>query len=195
MSLWKNLGKRFKKNIWFNILEAYPDNKIILKLKEESKEHNLMTLVANKKDLLVNVFKVSEDKNEYVTTDDKVPRHIVDNCMAIVTERRELLAALAEAENTEDAEDYTSLCGDNQYEEIQEESKYGLWGIKESLLRVSFHLNLVPLLYIYSQELKRDLCKLMRVDKAYSEVKKKPKSINVRPGLALGVITLQVETQ
>ena len=40
--------------------------------------------------------------------------------------------------------------------------------------------------------MKRDLCKLMRVDKAYSEVKKKPKSINVRPGLALGVITLQV---
>ena len=35
----------------------------------------------------------------------------------------------------------------------------------------------------------------MRVDKAYSEVKKKPKSIDVRPGLALGVITLQVETQ
>ena len=35
----------------------------------------------------------------------------------------------------------------------------------------------------------------MRVDKAYSEVKKKPKSINVRPGLALGVITLQVKRQ
>ena len=40
--------------------------------------------------------------------------------------------------------------------------------------------------------MKRDLCKLMRVDKAYSEVKKKPKSVNVRPGLALGGITLQV---
>ena len=138
---------------------------------------------------------MSDDKNEYVTTDDKVPRHIVDNCMAIVIERRELLAALTEAENTEDAEDYTSLCGDNQYEEIQEESKYGLRGIKESLLRVSFGLNLVCLRILYSQELKRDLCKLMRVDMAYADVKKKPKSINVRPGLALGVITLQVERQ
>ena len=53
----------------------------------------------------------------------------------------------------------------------------------------------VILLKFHFQELKRDLCKLMRVDKAYADVKKKPKSINVRPGLALGVITLQVERQ
>ena len=52
---------------------------------------------------------------------------------------------------------------------------------------------MIRLLKFHSQELKSDLCKLMRVDKAYSEVKKKPKSINVRPGLALGVITLQVQ--
>ena len=42
--------------------------------------------------------------------------------------------------------------------------------------------------------MKRDLCKLIRLDKArdkaYSEVEKK-KSVSVRPGLALGVITLQ----
>ena len=54
---------------------------------------------------------------------------------------------------------------------------------------------MIRLLKFHSQELKRDLCKLMRVDKAYSEVKKKPKSINVRPGHALGVITLQVQRQ
>ena len=43
-----------------------------------------------------------------------------------------------------------------------------------------------------SQELKRDLLKLIKLDKVYAEVKKKPpKSVNVRPGLALGVITLQ----
>ena len=34
--------------------------------------------------------------------------------------------------------------------------------------------------------------KLIKLDKVYSEVKKKPPSrVNVRPGLALGVITLQ----
>lgn len=43
-----------------------------------------------------------------------------------------------------------------------------------------------------AQELKRDLLKLIKLDKVYSEVKKKPaKSVAVRPGLALGVITLQ----
>ena len=36
------------------------------------------------------------------------------------------------------------------------------------------------------------MLKLIKLDKVYSEVKKKPaKSVNVRPGLALGVITLQ----
>ena len=45
---------------------------------------------------------------------------------------------------------------------------------------------------IFLKELKKDLMKLIRLDKVYSEVKKKPpKSVNVRPGLALGVITLQ----
>ena len=38
---------------------------------------------------------------------------------------------------------------------------------------------MIRLLKFHSQELKRDLCKLMRVDKAYSEVKKKPKSMFV----------------
>ena len=33
---------------------------------------------------------------------------------------------------------------------------------------------------------------MIKLDKVYAEVKKKPaKSVNVRPGLALGVITLQ----
>ena len=43
-----------------------------------------------------------------------------------------------------------------------------------------------------AQELKRDLLKVIKLDKVYSEVKKKPaKSVAVRPRLALGVITLQ----
>ena len=42
------------------------------------------------------------------------------------------------------------------------------------------------------KELKRDLMKLVKVDKAYSEMSRKTKAVPVRPGLALGVITLQV---
>ena len=42
------------------------------------------------------------------------------------------------------------------------------------------------------KELKRDLMKLVKVDKAYSEMHRKSKPVPVRPGLALGVITLQV---
>ena len=45
---------------------------------------------------------------------------------------------------------------------------------------------------ILGQELKRDLMKLVKVDKAYSEMSRKTKAVPVRPGLALGVITLQV---
>ena len=36
--------------------------------------------------------------------------------------------------------------------------------------------------------------KLVKVDKAYSEMQRKSKPVPVRPGLALGVITLQVLT-
>ena len=35
--------------------------------------------------------------------------------------------------------------------------------------------------------------KLVKVDKAYSEMHRKSKPVPVRPGLALGVITLQVK--
>ena len=75
--------------------------------------------------------------------------------------------------------DYTSLYfkdAENQYEQIEGESKYGLRNMKDSLLK----------------ELKRDLMKLVKVDKAYSEMHRKSKPVPVRPGLALGVITLQV---
>ena len=46
--------------------------------------------------------------------------------------------------------------------------------------------------FFLDQELKRDLMKLVKVDKAYSEMARKSKPVPVRPGLALGVITLQV---
>ena len=75
--------------------------------------------------------------------------------------------------------DYTSLYfkdAENQYEQIESENKYGLRSMKDSLLK----------------ELKRDLMKLVKVDKAYSEMSRKTKAVPVRPGLALGVITLQV---
>ena len=63
--------------------------------------------------------------------------------------------------------------------------------MKDSLLKVnktSFPSNA----YFLDQELKRDLMKLVKVDKAYSEMARKSKPVPVRPGLALGVITLQV---
>ena len=63
--------------------------------------------------------------------------------------------------------------------------------MKDSLLKVtetSFPSNVCFL----DQELKRDLMKLVKVDKAYSEMARKSKPVPVRPGLALGVITLQV---
>jgi len=112
----------------------------------------------------------------------------------VVRERRELERAAVEEEEKRLQEaaillkhqqtpgisdgDYTSLYfkdAENQYEQIEGESKYGLRNMKDSLLK----------------ELKRDLMKLVKVDKAYSEMHRKSKPVPVRPGLALGVITLQ----
>ena len=87
-----------------------------------------------------------------------LPLSILEKCISILEERKlkyeEELAAEAEKcqgifnflytqyhplEFSEEAEGYTSLCGDsdNMYEEIQGESKFdGLRSIKELLLRV-----------------------------------------------------------
>eukprot|EP00092_Neocalanus_flemingeri_P058244 GFUD01069369.1.p1 GENE.GFUD01069369.1~~GFUD01069369.1.p1 ORF type:complete len:581 (-),score=152.76 GFUD01069369.1:125-1867(-) len=169
----QNVGRRCKIGIgnWYKFLEEFVDSQIYFKLNESFKNKSMMYTVTNKNTEHVNVL-----TKDLLPTNYTLPRHIYDTCMAIVADRIELEAAMAEAEQAAgDGEDYTSLYGDDQYEEIQGESKYGLWDFKESLMK----------------ELKRDLCKLMRVEKTFSSVKKKPKSVNVRPGLALGVITLQ----
>ena len=91
--------------------------------------------------------------------------------------------------------DYTSLYfkdAENQYEQIEGESKYGLRNMKDSLLKVNKRNPFEKITGIIGQELKRDLMKLVKVDKAYSEMHRKSKPVPVRPGLALGVITLQV---
>ena len=91
--------------------------------------------------------------------------------------------------------DYTSLYfkdAENQYEQIEGESKYGLRNMKDSLLKVNKRNTFEKITGIIGQELKRDLMKLVKVDKAYSEMHRKSKPVPVRPGLALGVITLQV---
>ena len=94
--------------------------------------------------------------------------------------------------------DYTSLYfkdAENQYEQIEGESKYGLRNMKDSLLKVTKRTLFEKTTVILGQELKRDLMKLVKVDKAYSEMHRKSKPVPVRPGLALGVITLQVITK
>ena len=63
--------------------------------------------------------------------------------------------------------------------------------MKDSLLKVT-KTNFPSNACFLDQELKRDLMKLVKVDKAYSEMARKSKPVPVRPGLALGVITLQV---
>ena len=64
--------------------------------------------------------------------------------------------------------------------------------MKDSLLKVNKRNPFEKITGIIGQELKRDLMKLVKVDKAYSEMHRKSKPVPVRPGLALGVITLQV---
>ena len=120
---------------------------------------------------------------------------IWENARPIIEERLELERIQAEEEERKrkEAEDYTSLywngssdgCkqSENEYEVVEENSRYFggglLRGIRESLLR----------------ELRRDLAKLARPVFAYrSEEKSRQrdgKCVNLRPGLALGVITLQ----
>ena len=127
--------KKYVKTVC-NLLESNSSSKIFLSLKQETKSDILM-LIDKKSEPVVDVLKVSDENREFIKTHHKLPKHIIDACSAIVLERRELEAAIEEATNT--GGDYTSVCGDNQYEEIQEESKYGLRGIKESLLRVYYY--------------------------------------------------------
>ena len=123
---------------------------------------------------------------------------IWENARPIIEERLELERIQAEEEERKrkEAEDYTSLywngssdgCkqSENEYEVVEENSRYFggglLRGIRESLLR----------------ELRRDLAKLARPvfyrgeDKnRRDQPKQDGKCVNLRPGLALGVITLQ----
>lgn len=104
---------------------------------------------------------------------------IWENSRPIIEERHEL----ERAEELKNKEDYTSLYwngeenkSENEYEVVEENSRYFgsglLRGIRESLLR----------------ELRRDLAKFTR-PMVYR--KQDNKSVNLRPGLALGVITLQ----
>jgi len=186
---WKRKLNLFKYRCCWNLLDGFLHKEIILKntYAEDRKNLSLLQKLALKnpekcKKVSVGVFVANKVTEDIVETKSKLPNSIYYECEDILEARRlkceEELAAEAE-KRQEDGECYTSLCGDsdNQYEEIQTESRFeGLKSIKELLLK----------------ELKRDLLKLIKLDKVYSEVKKKPaKSVNVRPGLALGVITLQ----
>ena len=119
---------------------------------------------------------------------------IWENARPIIEERLELERIQAEEEERKrkEAEDYTSLywngseCkqSENEYEVVEENSRYFggglLRGIRESLLR----------------ELRRDLARLARPvfyrgEERRHDRRKDGKCVNLRPGLALGVITLQ----
>eukprot|EP00093_Oithona_nana_P009557 09557.XXX_475177_474391_1 [CDS] Oithona nana genome sequencing. len=127
-----------------------------------------------------------------------LPGWIWENARPIIEERLELERIQAEEEEErkrKEAEDYTSLywngssdgCkqSENEYEVVEENSRYFggglLRGIRESLLR----------------ELRRDLAKLARPvfyrgeEKNRQQRREDGKCVNLRPGLALGVITLQ----
>ena len=129
---------------------------------------------------------------------------IWENARPILEERHEFEKAQEEAERnrilaSKNSEDYTSLYwnpeavtdneaakSENEYEVVEEaQGRYFSGGIlrsiRESLLR----------------ELRRDLARFSRPERLYggqrSSSKAVPdgKCVNVRPGLALGVITLQ----
>ena len=80
-------------------------------------------------------------------------------------------------------DDYTSLYfnadkSDNDYEEVDQEKYNAMKSMRESLLK----------------ELRKDLSRFVSSDKLRGRNKNPKsfgKSVNVRPGLALGVITLQ----
>ena len=123
------------------------------------------------------------------------PAWIWENSRPILEERHEMERARAEEERNKSAQnedDYTSLYwnpgkdAENEYEVVdQENSRYFgsgiLRGIKESLLR----------------ELRRDLARFARPivyrssRHGQKQMDSMGKCVNLRPGLALGVITLQ----
>ena len=112
----------------------------------------------------------------------KVPGWIWENSRGLIEDKHEdLKARNAERKRLGDNDDYTSLYWDssdtpeNEYEEVEAngESKGGIKGLRESLLR----------------EIRKDFGRLLRTDRVYN--KDPGKCVNVRPGLALGVITLQ----
>ena len=125
---------------------------------------------------------------------------IWENARPIIEERHELERVQAEEERNKATSnnDYTNLywnpgegCGnnpsENEYEVVEENSRYFggglLRGIRESLLR----------------ELRRDLAKFTRPNYTTASSsgarsrrqQNDGKCVNIRPGLALGVITLQ----
>lgn len=119
---------------------------------------------------------------------------ICENSRPIIEERHEMERARAEelSKSAPNDDDYTSLYwnpgkdSENDYEVVDQEncSRYFgsgiLRGIKESLLR----------------ELRRDLARfarpiVYRSGRQQKHVDSTGKCVNLRPGLALGVITLQ----
>ena len=64
---------------------------------------------------------------------------------------------------------------ENDYEEVDQEKHNAMKSIKESIMR----------------ELRKDLGRFVKSDKASLGREKNAKCVSVRPGLAMGVITLQ----
>ena len=107
-----------------------------------------------------------------------VPSWIWENSRGLIEEKHEdEKARLAERKRLADqGDDYTSLywnCSENDYEEVETENKGGIKGLRESILR----------------ELRKDFGRFTRTDRIYG--KDQGKCVNIRPGLALGLITLQ----
>jgi len=182
----KKIKRRFnlsKYRCLLNALEPFSSREVFLKINEEKKEKNptlLNSLTEGSRESFSKVYTKNSVTQEIEPSKQTVCNKILEDCLCILESRRIKIEEELAAEATkcqEEAEGYTSLYDDNQYEEIQPEVKFeGLRSVNELLLK----------------ELKRDLLKLIKLDKVYSEVKKKPaKSVAVRPGLALGVITLQ----
>jgi len=148
------------------------------------KEDNMSQIVI-KEDVTYKVYKVFENGDE-IPVGVSVSDTCWETAMNILEKRKEKqkeeeereMEEIKQKQKEQEIEDYTSLLysQENQYEEVGVENKFGLKNMKECLLR----------------ELKRDLTRLLRVNKDYSDIEtKSSKSVNVRPGLALGVITLQ----
>jgi len=152
----------------------------LVRLRQKKDNGSLANILKNRLNRVENTADILDTAGE--NTGVTVADSVFQNSLLILQMR-----AIAEKEKQEielaqcEQEDYSSLYWreeppqENEYEQVQPQDP-GIHNMKESLLK----------------ELKKDISRFLRGDNIYTKPNKRSgKTVNVRPGLALGVITLQ----